>query len=89
MSQPTNKTAKQQRKPAKTFRVGLLSASVWENETDNGTFHSVTLERAYKDGEEWKYTNTFRLEDLCNVGFLCGLAGQFILGQQNEGENGK
>lgn len=50
--------------PVKKFRVGNVTASVWKND-DN---HSVTLQKSYKDGEEWKNTDTlFYVDVLCAV----------------------
>ncbi len=31
-----------------------ICAAIWENETQNGTRHNVTVSRLYKDGENWK-----------------------------------
>ena len=35
--------------PAAKIRVGLITASIWENTNEKGTFHNVTFERRYKD----------------------------------------
>jgi hypothetical protein len=43
MSNTTNQ------KPAITLRDGRISASVWENKSEKGDFHSVTFQRAYTD----------------------------------------
>lgn len=40
--------------PVKKFRVGSVTAAVWKND---GNF-SVTLQKSYKDGEDWKNTDT-------------------------------
>ncbi len=55
-------------KPVKVFRIGYVSASIFENEikTDDGkrTVLNVNLQRRYKDGDEWKSSSTFGLADL-------------------------
>ena len=54
-------------KPEKSFRVGAISASVFVNEAKGKAkepFRSVTLERRYKDGNQWKTSNSFTLNDL-------------------------
>ena len=52
-------------KPEKTFRVGAISASVFVNKTkDRGSFRTVTLERRYKDGKQWKSSSSFSLKDV-------------------------
>ena len=40
--------------PVKRFRVGSVTAAVWKNDGNM----SVTLQKSYKDGEEWKNTDT-------------------------------
>ena len=55
-------------KPEKTFRIGSVSASIFVNEIDgdNGTrqIRNVNLQRRYRDGDEWKSTSSFGLNDL-------------------------
>lgn len=52
-------------KPEKKFRIGAVSASVFVNQAeDGGSFRSVTLERRYKDGDEWKSSDSFTLKDI-------------------------
>ncbi len=55
-------------KPVKVFRLRGVSASVFENASKNGdrpvTFHKVSLQRTYKDGDEFKTTTSFGRDDL-------------------------
>jgi len=55
-------------KPEKVFRIGLVSASVFCNEieTANGKrdVRNVTLQRRYRDGDEWKNSSSLGLSDL-------------------------
>ena len=55
-------------KPVKVFRIGYVSASVFVNEveTDNGNreFHSVNVQRSYRDGDETKFISSFGLAEL-------------------------
>ena len=67
-------------KPVKVFRHRALSASVFANQGKNGgTFHSVVLERAYKQGEEFKHSSSFLRDDLPVARHLLDQAWQFIL----------
>ena len=50
--------------PEKTFRLGLCSASLFVNTTGDRSFRTVSLQRRYKDGEEWKTSNSFGLNEL-------------------------
>lgn len=54
-------------KPVKKFRVGNMSASVWKNDGTNNPFYTVTLQRSYKDGEDWKNTDSMGHGDLMNA----------------------
>ncbi|HKQ47581.1 MAG TPA: hypothetical protein VJZ71_05900 [Phycisphaerae bacterium] len=51
-------------RPVREIRYGSVKVLVWENETQNGSMHNVTVSRLYKDGEEWKETSGFHAEDL-------------------------
>jgi len=58
-------------KPEKDFRCGAVSASIWpvtRTVKDNPvTFYSVKIEKAFKDGDSWKHSNTFSVDDLPGV----------------------
>ena len=51
-------------KPVHEIRLGRIKAAIWENETQNGTRHNVTVSRLYKDGDQWKDTQSFGRDDL-------------------------
>ena len=62
-------------KPQAKLNDGLLSATVWENRTEDGkTFYSTTLSRSYKAGDEWKESNSFNEDDLLAIARLAGKA---------------
>ncbi len=69
-------------KPEKKFSCGSISASVWANsKVVNGEkvkLYSVTINKAYKEGEEWKYTNSFNIEDLPKVALVATEAYKYI-----------
>lgn len=57
-----------------TFPAGngsQIQVAIWENqqEKDGQQFksHSVTIQRRYRDGEEWKTASGFRVSDLLIV----------------------
>ena len=58
------------RTPTGRFRVGAVTAAVWENlrqSQDGGTFpsFSVTLDKAYRDDSgQWKHTGSLHISDL-------------------------
>lgn len=68
-------------KPAKTFRAGALSVSVWPRRHNDVTFYSATAQRAYKDdkADEWKYTDSLNRDDLPIVASLLNQAFSWIV----------
>lgn len=70
-------------KPVKAFRLRGVSASVFENhsKTDGRdvAFHKVSLQRVYRDGDDWKTTTSFSRDDLPIARLLMERAWQFIL----------
>ena len=60
------------KKPIKTFKAGLLSVSLWENELeDNKTITNFTFQRSYKDEDEkWQHTQNLRTSDLPKLKLL-------------------
>lgn len=75
-------------KPEKRFKCGPVSAGIWsEGREVNGEmvkFYSINISRVYKkdkddsDDNGWKYTNSFRAEDLPKVALLANEAYKYI-----------
>lgn len=80
------KTTKQQDKanpPVAKVRVGLITASIWERETEQGAFYSVSFERRYRDGEgNWKSSHSYDTQDLLALAKAADLAHSKILQAQ-------
>lgn len=54
--------------PAHEVKAGRITATVWLNEHDGKPWYSVTISRAYKDGEgKWKQASSFGRDDLLVV----------------------
>jgi len=61
----TNSRKETSNKPVKKFQLRGVSASVFENRSEQGvSFHKVTLTRTYKDGDQFKSTSTYGRDDL-------------------------
>jgi hypothetical protein len=58
------KTTQEKTKPVHEIRLGRIRAAIWENPTQNGTRHNVTVSRLYKDVDKWKDSTSFGREDL-------------------------
>jgi hypothetical protein len=57
-------TMANKQKPVHEIRLGAVKAAIWENKTQNGKRHNVTVTRLYKDDQEWKYSDSFGRDDL-------------------------
>ena len=51
-------------KPIHEIRFGAVKAAIWENQNEKGTRYSVSVTRLYKEGAEWKRTESFGRDDL-------------------------
>ena len=68
--------------PAAKFRDGRLEVAVWANQTNDDepkTFYSITMERSYKDGEDWKKSTSLNGDDLLKAANLLTKAHNSIL----------
>ena len=73
------------KRPVYEVRLGRIKAAVWENETENGMRHNVTISRLYRDGEQWKDTTSFGRDDLPIVAKVADLAHSWIFGLRGSG----
>ena len=51
-------------KPVTEVRIGRVKATVWKNGTEDQPRYNVTFSRLYKDGDQWKSTQSFGRNDL-------------------------
>ena len=55
-------------KPDKKIRVGCCTATIWTNEKEidgkKMEFKSVSIDKNYKQGEDWKTTNSLSTGDI-------------------------
>lgn len=66
------------KRPVHELRLGRIKAAVWENDTEQGVRHNVTLSRIYKDGDKWKDSASFGRDDLPLVAKVSDLAHTWI-----------
>ena len=82
-------------KPEKKFSCGSISASIWANtKVVNGEtikLYSVTINKAYKECEDWKYTDSFNIEDLPKVALVANEAYKYIrlYSPESQGDSNK
>lgn len=71
-------------RPVNEFKVGRVRAAVWSNESEEGTWHTVTFSRLYKDKEgNWKDSTSFSRDDLPLLMKAADQAHTFLYQQQD------
>ena len=75
-------------KPIHEIRLGRVKAAIWANETEQGMRHNVTIARLYKDGDEWKSSQSFGRDELPLVEKVADMAHSWIFQHGQEGGEG-
>ena len=71
-------------KPTQEVRLGHIKAAAWKNETDSGVRYNVTFSRLYKDGDQWKSTESFGRDDLLLLAKVADQTHSWICSQTHE-----
>ena len=74
-STPANSPRK---RPVQEVRLGSVKAAIWENTVGDIVRHNVTFSRIYKDGAEWKSSDTFGRDDLLVLAKVADQAHSWI-----------
>ena len=77
MATATKQTADKVR-PVHEIRLGRVKAAIWENETQTGTRHNVTFQRIYKEGDDWRQSDSFGRDDLFLLMKVADMAHSWI-----------
>ncbi len=64
----------------------MIKAAIWKNETESGIRFNVTTSRLYRDGEEWKSTDSFGRDDLLLLQKVLDRAHTWIFDQGHASE---
>jgi hypothetical protein len=54
----------QANKPVEKFNEGPVHVSIWEKSGTKGLFRTASFQLRYRDGEEWKTSQSYGLLDL-------------------------
>ena len=73
--------------PVHEEKLGRMKAVVWENQGPNGSIFNVTFSRLYKDGDDWRDSNSFGRDDLPLLAKVADLAHTWIF-EQSGATNG-
>jgi hypothetical protein len=79
-----SKSKEARNRPVHEIRLGRIRAAIWQNETENGLRHNVTVSRLYKDGDEWRDATSFGRDDLPLVAKVCDQAHSWIFEHGSE-----
>ena len=83
MKKPTKSSSQ----PVQKIRHGAISASIWRQETEKGPMFNVTFQRAYRDGDAWKNSESFGRKDLLVVSLIAARAYEWIAAQPRNGQS--
>lgn len=82
MAKHRSNTSNDRPKPVHEVRLGTIKAAIWANDTDNGTRHNVTFGRLYRDGDQWRTSDSFGRDDLPLLSKVADLAHTWIFQDQ-------
>lgn len=71
-------------KPIHEVRYGTIKAAVWRNDTENGPRFNTTFTKVYRDGEQWKTSDSFGRDELLLLGKVANEAHTWIYQQARE-----
>jgi hypothetical protein len=71
-------------RPVHEVRLGRIKIAIWENDTENGARFKAKPSRLYKDGDQWKDTQSFDRDDLLLLAKVADLAHTWMFEQQRE-----
>jgi len=73
-------------KPVQTYRLHGVSVSIFANHAkangEDTVFYKVSIQRTYKDGDEFRTTTSFGRDDLPIVEILARRASEYIFEQE-------
>lgn len=70
-------------KPVHVIRIGSIKAAIWENAVGEGVRLSVSVCRLYKDGEQWRTTESFGRDELLVLAKVADQAHTWICDRQS------
>jgi len=77
-------------KPEHKIRYGCVTGTVWKNViTKNGNeieVRSITIEKSYKDGDNWKTTSSYNINDLQKV-IMCATEAFSLINKKEESKD--
>lgn len=75
------------KQPTHEIRLGLIKATVWQNQTKAGERFNVTIARLYRNGDRWVESQNFGRDDLPLVAKAVDFAHTWIFNQNGNGKS--
>lgn len=57
-------------KPIEKLRDGLITATIWRNQTQGGDMYAVSIIRSYKADDDWKQSTSYTPRETLRVANL-------------------
>lgn len=67
--------------PVHKITLMFCTASIWEQQTQNGILYNTTFTRSYQQGKQWKDSTSFGPADVGTISVLATLAAGWIASQ--------
>lgn len=71
-------------RPVHEERLGRIKACVWKNDTKKGIRYNVTYSRIFKDGDDWKESDSFGRDDNLLLARVAEIVTVWIYRHQQE-----
>lgn len=75
--------------PAHKIRINNITAVLWRNSGDNGSWYSVQISRGYKVDDGWRQSDSLGFDDLLAAAKLLDLAHTWIMHQMTADRKGR
>src|SRR5258705_6869999 len=89
MQNTPNTPQTQKQKPVHEIRLGFVKAAVWKHDGENGPRYSVAFQRIYKEGETWRWTESFNRDDLLLLAKVANETHSWIFNQSQSAEESR
>lgn len=85
--QKTQPLQPQSNRPEQNLRYGGVEAAIWRNQGESGDFLNTTFTRHFRQGEDWKQTDSFREQDLPTLSKIAADAHSAIQAMKVAGQD--
>ena len=75
---------KNDNRPIHEIRLGRIKAAIWQNESEHGIRHSVSIARLYRNEDRWQSTTSFGRDDMPLVAKVADLAHTWLYQHGND-----